>query len=72
MSNVMAHYACDFWDAECHSSYVWVECAGCADRSAYDLTQHTQHSGQKLAAERRLAKPKVPDRTQIHTDKSVI
>ena len=72
MSNEMAHYACDCWDAECHSSYGWVECVGCADRSAYDLTQHTQHSGQKLIAERQLAKPKVLDRTQIHTDKSVI
>ncbi|CAD7003870.1 unnamed protein product [Ceratitis capitata] len=37
MNNEMAHYACDCWDAECLTSYGWVECVGCADRSAYDL-----------------------------------
>ena len=39
MSNEMAHYACDCWDAEIKTTYGWVECVGCADRSAYDLTQ---------------------------------
>jgi len=38
MQNEMAHYACDCWDAECKTSYGWVECVGCADRSCYDLT----------------------------------
>ena len=33
----MAHYAEDCWDAEVECSYGWVECAGLADRSAYDL-----------------------------------
>lgn len=32
MANEMAHYACDCWDAECLTSYGWVECVGCADR----------------------------------------
>lgn len=32
MGNEMAHYACDCWDAECLTSYGWVECVGCADR----------------------------------------
>ena len=32
MSNEMAHYACDCWDAELLSSYGWIECVGCADR----------------------------------------
>jgi glycyl-tRNA synthetase len=54
----MAHYACDCWDAECHSSYGWIECVGCADRSCYDLTQHTNSSGQRLVAERPLPLPK--------------
>lgn len=34
--NEMAHYACDCWDAELLTSYGWIECVGCADRSAYD------------------------------------
>lgn len=61
MSNEMAHYACDCWDAECLTSYGWIECVGCADRSAYDLTQHTQATGVRLAAEKKLAEPKVVD-----------
>lgn len=35
MANEMAHYAADCWDAELHTSSGWVECVGCADRSAY-------------------------------------
>jgi len=58
MSNEMAHYACDCWDAECKTTYGWVECVGCADRSCYDLTQHTKFSGVQLAAERSLDAPK--------------
>lgn len=34
---------------------------GCADRSAYDLTQHTQATGVRLVAEKKLAEPKVED-----------
>jgi glycyl-tRNA synthetase len=72
MSNEMAHYACDCWDAECYTSYGWVECVGCADRSCYDLTQHTKHSGVKLAAEKQLPQPKVIDVAEIQVDKSVV
>ncbi|KAJ8311791.1 hypothetical protein KUTeg_010659 [Tegillarca granosa] len=45
LNNEMAHYACDCWDAETRTSYGWVECVGCADRSCYDLTQHTKATG---------------------------
>ncbi|XP_043225391.1 glycine--tRNA ligase-like isoform X2 [Amphibalanus amphitrite] len=61
MSNEMAHYACDCWDAEILTSYGWVECVGCADRSAYDLTQHTKATGVKLVAEKKLPAPKTVD-----------
>ena len=37
----MAHYAEDCWDCEVQCSYGWVECAGLADRSAYDLNVST-------------------------------
>ncbi|CAF1313107.1 unnamed protein product [Adineta steineri] len=62
MDNEMAHYACDCWDAECKISSGWIECVGCADRSCYDLTQHTKFSGQRLVAERQLS---VSKRVQI-------
>lgn len=54
----MAHYAVDCWDAEALTSHGWIECVGCADRSAYDLKQHTKSSGIQLTVERRLAAPK--------------
>ncbi len=37
LTHEMAHYAEDCWDAEVECSYGWIECAGLADRSAYDL-----------------------------------
>jgi glycyl-tRNA synthetase (class II) len=41
----------------------WVECVGCADRSAFDLTQHSKATGVRLAAEKKLPEPKVIDVT---------
>lgn len=36
----------------------WVECVGCADRSAYDLSQHTKATSINLVAEKKLPEPK--------------
>eukprot|EP00092_Neocalanus_flemingeri_P090008 GFUD01113981.1.p1 GENE.GFUD01113981.1~~GFUD01113981.1.p1 ORF type:complete len:734 (-),score=207.23 GFUD01113981.1:366-2567(-) len=72
MANEMAHYACDCWDAELLTSYGWVECVGCADRSAYDLTQHSQATGVKLCAEKRLPAPVTRDIMEIVPNKGAI
>jgi len=72
MSNEMAHYACDCWDAECLTSYGWIECVGCADRSAYDLTQHTKSTGVKLVAEKKLPAPKTMNVCEIVPNKVLI
>jgi len=48
MANEMAHYAADCWDAELLTSYGWIECVGCADRSAYDLSVHMKKTGAPL------------------------
>lgn len=40
------------------TSYGWIECVGCADRSCYDLSQHTKATNTKLVAQRRLAEPR--------------
>ncbi|CAH0556631.1 unnamed protein product [Brassicogethes aeneus] len=72
MSNEMAHYACDCWDAEILTSYGWVECVGCADRSAYDLTQHTQATGVRLAAEKKLSEPKIVDVVEAAPNKGTL
>ena len=48
----MAHYANDCWDAEVETSYGWIEIAGHADRSAFDLTKHQDKTRVELMAGR--------------------
>jgi glycyl-tRNA synthetase len=55
----MAHYARDCWDMEVATSYGWIEMVGIADRSAYDLSQHSKGSGTELYAVRKFPEPKV-------------
>lgn len=57
MSNEMAHYAQDCWDAELQTSYGWIECVGCADRSAYDLSVHAAKTKEKLTVREALKEP---------------
>ena len=57
MGNEMAHYATDCWDAELKTSYGWIECVGCADRSAYDLTVHARKTKEKLVVRQKLETP---------------
>ena len=56
-SNEMAHYANDCWDAEVETSYGWIEIAGHADRSAFDLCKHSEATKTELMAARRLDHP---------------
>ncbi|RZF35115.1 hypothetical protein LSTR_LSTR009421 [Laodelphax striatellus] len=72
MSNEMAHYACDCWDAECLTSYGWIECVGCADRAAFDLSQHSKATNVRLMAEKKLPQPKTISVTEIQPNKPVI
>lgn len=72
MPNEMAHYAIDCWDAECLTSFGWIECVGCADRSAYDLKEHTKASGTNLTAERRLTVPKEVESREIVAKKEYL
>ncbi|KAL3425477.1 glycyl-trna synthetase [Phlyctema vagabunda] len=69
MANEMAHYAADCWDAELLTSYGWIECVGCADRSAYDLTVHAKKTGAPLVVRERLATPVSIEEWQIDLDK---
>lgn len=57
MSNEMAHYAADCWDAELQTSHGWIECVGCADRSAYDLSVHAARTNEKLVVRQPLPEP---------------
>ncbi|KAL8946186.1 MAG: hypothetical protein Q9222_007386 [Ikaeria aurantiellina] len=69
MANEMAHYAADCWDAELLTSYSWIECVGCADRSAYDLTVHTKKTGAPLYVRETRAEPLKIEEWQIDLDK---
>ena len=53
-STEMAHYSSDCWDAEVETSYGWIEIAGHADRSAFDLTKHMEKTKVELVAARPL------------------
>lgn len=57
LDNEMAHYACDCWDVELLTSYGWIECVGCADRSAYDLSVHSKATGVALVVKEPRAEP---------------
>ncbi|KAK6463323.1 cyl-tRNA synthase [Scheffersomyces coipomensis] len=69
MSNEMAHYASDCWDAELQTSYGWIECVGCADRSAYDLTVHAARTNEKLVVRQPLAEPITIEQFEIEIAK---
>ncbi|PLB51814.1 glycyl-tRNA synthetase 1 [Aspergillus steynii IBT 23096] len=69
MANEMAHYAADCWDAELQTSYGWIECVGCADRSAYDLTVHKNKTGAPLVVRETRAEPLKIEEWQIDLDR---
>lgn len=69
MANEMAHYAADCWDAELHGSYGWIECLGCADRSAYDLTVHMKRTGAPLVVRENLPEPRRFKEYQVELNK---
>ncbi|KAG7734249.1 hypothetical protein KL932_004924 [Ogataea haglerorum] len=69
MANEMAHYAQDCWDAELQTSYGWIECVGCADRSAYDLSVHSARTKEKLCVREPLPEPKIVERLECEIDK---
>lgn len=69
MGNEMAHYATDCWDAEILVSSGWVECVGCADRSAFDLTQHMKASGKSLVAQKPIDPPRIVETVEPEWNK---
>lgn len=68
MANEMAHYAADCWDFEIQSSYGWIECVGCADRSAYDLSVHAARTKAPLRVQQKLDAPVKVDTFECQFD----
>lgn len=69
MANEMAHYAADCWDAELLTSYGWIECVGCADRSAFDLSVHSKKTGAPLCVRETRSEPLKIEEWQVDLDK---
>ncbi|KAI0014096.1 hypothetical protein F4779DRAFT_624834 [Xylariaceae sp. FL0662B] len=61
-----AHYACDCWDAELLTSSGWIECVGCADRSAYDLDVHSKETREPLVVSEKLDMPRRVQEWVVH------
>ncbi len=72
LATEMAHYACDCWDAECQSSYGWVECVGHADRACFDLSAHSESSGVELSAYEKFDKPQQQEIVELVIDKKAL
>jgi glycyl-tRNA synthetase len=72
LANEMAHYATDCWDAELLTSYGWIECVGCADRSAYDLTVHSKATGVSLVVKEPRPEPIEVEEWQATLEKKVM
>lgn len=68
LTNEMAHYAVDCWDAELYTSYGWIECVGCADRSAHDLTVHRNKTGAPLCVREARTTPLRSEKYQVEID----
>ncbi|OCL07304.1 glycyl-tRNA synthetase [Glonium stellatum] len=71
MRNEMAHYATDCWDAELLTSYGWVECVGCADRSAYDLSVHAKRTGAPLVVREPRKEPLRIEEWHVDLDRKI-
>lgn len=69
MDTEMAHYACDCWDAEIETTYGWIECVGCADRSAFDLSVHSKKTGHPLVVREQLKEPVIEKRWIANIEK---
>jgi glycyl-tRNA synthetase len=72
LQNEMAHYARDCWDAEVLTSLGWIEVVGIADRSAYDISRHQQHSGQDMRAFVAYDEPRTQTVRKVIADRKVM
>eukprot|EP01089_Gocevia_fonbrunei_P015541 TRINITY_DN4567_c0_g1_i5.p1 TRINITY_DN4567_c0_g1~~TRINITY_DN4567_c0_g1_i5.p1 ORF type:complete len:451 (-),score=130.07 TRINITY_DN4567_c0_g1_i5:32-1384(-) len=72
LSNEMAHYAADCWDAEIKNSFGWTECVGHADRSCYDLLRHSEESNEQLTAFERFSAPVMVKKVVLTQNKGVM
>jgi glycyl-tRNA synthetase len=67
-----AHYAADCWDAESEVDGNWIEMAGFANRTDYDLSKHGEHSGDRFTVFKQYDEPKTVERAAVDPDMSYL
>jgi glycyl-tRNA synthetase len=67
-----AHYAADCWDAESEVDGDWIELAGFAYRSDYDLSKHDEYSDEDYTVFRQYDEPRTVERPTVDPDMSVL
>ncbi|WP_255169326.1 glycine--tRNA ligase [Natrononativus amylolyticus] len=67
-----AHYAADCWDAESEIDSNWIEIAGFANRTDYDLSKHQAHSDERLTVFKQYDEPKTVERATVDPDMSYL
>ncbi|SDR28401.1 glycine--tRNA ligase [Natronobacterium texcoconense] len=72
LSGERAHYAADCWDAESEIDGNWIELAGFANRSDYDLSKHADHSEDRFTIFRQYDEPKTVERATVDPDMSYL
>ncbi|WP_121744186.1 glycine--tRNA ligase [Natronorubrum halophilum] len=72
LSGERAHYAADCWDAEGEIDGNWIELAGFAYRSDYDLSKHAEHSGDRFTVFKQYDEPKTVERATVDPDMSYL
>ncbi|QPV64892.1 glycine--tRNA ligase [Halosimplex litoreum] len=69
-SGERAHYAADCWDAEAEVDGDWIELAGFAYRSDYDLSKHDEYSDEDFTVFRQYDEPITTERPTVDPDMS--
>jgi glycyl-tRNA synthetase len=71
-SGERAHYAADCWDAEAEVDGDWIELAGFAYRSDYDLSKHDEYSDEDFTVFRQYDEPITTERPTVDPDMSYL
>jgi len=72
LSGERAHYAADCWDAEAEVDGDWIELAGFAYRSDYDLSKHDAHSDEDFTVFKQYDEPVTVERPTVDPDMSAL
>ncbi|MFB6196674.1 MAG: glycine--tRNA ligase, partial [Halobacteriaceae archaeon] len=68
LSGELSHYASECWDAEAEVDGDWVELAGIASRTNYDLLKHDKHSDESYTVFKQYDEPKTVERASVDPD----